>query len=49
MQTKDTIQFALSLSDRAVLSVIDQMSDIPTVFPTPNGGCHPLWFLGISH
>jgi hypothetical protein len=46
MQTKDTIQFALNLSNRAVLSVIDQMSDIPTVFPTPNGGCHPLWVLG---
>lgn len=46
MQTKEAIQFALTLSDRATLSAIDQMSDTPTKFPTPNGGCHPLWVLG---
>ena len=46
MKTKEAIQFALNLSDRAVLSVIDQMKDAPTTFPTPNGGCHPLWVLG---
>jgi hypothetical protein len=46
MQTKEAIQFALSVSDGAVLRVIDQMSDNPTKFPTPNGGCHPLWVLG---
>ena len=22
------------------------MSGAPTTFPTPNGGCHPLWVLG---
>ncbi len=46
MQTKEALQFALSLSDSAVMSAIDQMSDDPTHFPTPNGGCHPLWVLG---
>jgi hypothetical protein len=46
MQTKETIKFALTVSNRAVLSVIDKMSDAPTTFPTPNGGCHPLWVLG---
>jgi hypothetical protein len=46
MQTKDAIQFALTLSDKAVMGLIDQMSDDPTRFPTPNGGCHPLWVLG---
>jgi uncharacterized damage-inducible protein DinB len=46
MHTKEAIKFALTLSDRAVLRVIDQMSDNPTKFPTPNGGCHPLWVLG---
>jgi hypothetical protein len=46
MQTKETIQFALNVSNGAVLSVIDKMSDAPTTFPTPNGGCHPLWVLG---
>jgi hypothetical protein len=46
MQTKDAITFALTMSNKAVLSVIDEMSGAPTTFPTPNGGCHPLWVLG---
>jgi len=46
MHTKDAITFALTVSNRAVLSVIDEMSSAPTTFPTPNGGCHPLWVLG---
>jgi uncharacterized damage-inducible protein DinB len=46
MHTKEAIKFALSASDRAVLSVIDKMSDAGTTFPTSNGGCHPLWVLG---
>jgi hypothetical protein len=46
MQTKDAIKFALTASNRAVLSAIDEMSDAPMTFPTPNGGCHPLWVLG---
>ena len=46
MQTKEIIQFALSASNEAVLSIIDEMSDTPTTFPTLNGGCHPLWVLG---
>ena len=46
MQTKDAIKFALTVSNKAVLSVIDEMSGAPTTFPTPNGGCHPLWVLG---
>jgi hypothetical protein len=46
MQTKDAIKFALAASNGSVLGVIDEMSDAPTTFPTPNGGCHPLWVLG---
>jgi hypothetical protein len=46
MHTKDAIKFALGASNGAVLSVIDEMSGAPTTFPTPNGGCHPLWVLG---
>jgi hypothetical protein len=46
MQTKEVIQFALSVSNGALLNVIDKMSSAPTTFPTPNGGCHPLWVLG---
>src|SRR5207253_1865147 len=44
--TKEAIQFTLTVSNGAVLSVIDKMSDAATTFPTPNGGCHPLWVLG---
>lgn len=46
MQTKEAIKFALTVSNGAVLSVTDKMSDAATTFPTPNGGCHPLWVLG---
>lgn len=46
MNKKQMIQFALSVSDGAVLSQIDTMTASPTTFPTPNGGCHPLWVLG---
>lgn len=46
MQTKETIQFALTASHQAVLGAVDKMSDAATTFPTPNGGCHPLWVLG---
>src|SRR5258708_7792336 len=46
MQSKEAIQFALALSNGSVLSAIDKMSDAATTFPTPNGGCHPLWVLG---
>jgi hypothetical protein len=46
MHTKQAIQFALTVSNGAVLSSIDKMSDAATTFPTPNGGCHPLWVLG---
>jgi uncharacterized damage-inducible protein DinB len=46
MHTKDAIRFALTVSNGAVLSVIDEMSGAATTFPTRNGGCHPLWVLG---
>jgi DinB superfamily len=46
MHTKDAIRFALTVSNGAVLSVIDEMSGAATTIPTPNGGCHPLWVLG---
>jgi uncharacterized damage-inducible protein DinB len=46
MYTKDAIQFALAVSDGAVLHEIDEMSEAATTFPTQNGGCHPLWVLG---
>src|SRR5882724_2436459 len=46
MHTKEAIRFALTVSNGAVLSAIDKMTDAATTFPTSNGGCHPLWVLG---
>jgi hypothetical protein len=46
MHTKEAIKFALALSNGVVLGAIDKVSDAATTFPTPNGGCHPLWVLG---
>jgi hypothetical protein len=46
MHMKDAIRFALTVSNGAVLGAIDEMSGAPTTFPTPDGGCHPLWVLG---
>lgn len=46
MQLKEAIQFALTVSDGAVMNTIDEMGSAPTTFPTVNGGCHPLWVLG---
>ncbi len=46
MHMKDAIKFALNVSNWATLGLIDDMSDAATTFPTPNGGCHPLWVLG---
>jgi hypothetical protein len=41
MHTKDAIKFALTVSNGAVLSVIDEMSGVATTFPTRNGGATP--------
>ena len=46
MQTREAIQFALTVSNGAVLSAIDKIGDAATTLPTRNGGCHPLWVLG---
>ena len=46
MKNKELIQFALTVSDGAVMRVIEKASDATTTFPTSKGGCHPLWVLG---
>jgi hypothetical protein len=46
MLMKDAVLFALNLSNQAVISLIDDMSDAPLTQPTPSGGNHPLWVLG---
>jgi uncharacterized damage-inducible protein DinB len=46
MNKKELIQFALTVSNGAVMREIEKTSDNATAFPTPKGGCHPLWVLG---
>lgn len=46
MSNKELIKLALTVSNGAVLGVIDKIRDAATTFPTPSGGCHPLWVLG---
>jgi hypothetical protein len=46
MLTKDAIFYALTVSNQAVVPLIDDMSDAPLTLPTPRGGNHPLWILG---
>lgn len=46
MHTKDAILYALSVADHAVAQSLDAIEDAPLTFPTPNGGCHPLWTIG---
>jgi uncharacterized damage-inducible protein DinB len=46
MSKKELIKLALTVSNGAVMNEIDKMSDAATTFPTPSGGCHPLWVLG---
>ncbi|BDC51072.1 hypothetical protein F183_A33880 [Bryobacterales bacterium F-183] len=46
MQTKDAILYALGVADHAVAQSLDAIEDAPLTFPTPNGGCHPLWTIG---
>src|SRR5262245_20971736 len=46
MFTKDAIRYSLDLADGAILRSLASIEDIATTFPTPNGGCHPLWVVG---
>ena len=49
MHTKDAIKFALTVSNGAVLSVIDEMSGAATTFPTPTAGATRCGCSVISH
>src|ERR1700742_2692988 len=46
MYTKDAIRYALEMANTGVLGPLASIEDVPTAFPTPNGGCHPLWVVG---
>ncbi|MEO5924235.1 MAG: DinB family protein [Bryobacteraceae bacterium] len=46
MYTKEAIRFSLNLADQGIQGALANIEDLPTTFPTPNGGCHPLWVAG---
>ena len=46
MKAIDVIRTALTTSDKATLSLIEDMRDAALTCPTPRGGNHPLWVLG---
>ncbi|HYK59612.1 MAG TPA: DinB family protein [Bryobacteraceae bacterium] len=46
MFTKDAIRYSLDLADQSIQRSLASVEDTPTTFPTPNGGCHPLWVVG---
>ena len=46
MYTKDAIRFSLNLAEGAMFQSLAAIEDAPLTFPTPNGGCHPMWVLG---
>jgi hypothetical protein len=46
MQSRQLLQMALQLSERASLMLLEDMKDAPLAFPTSKGGNHPLWIVG---
>lgn len=46
MHTKDAIRYSLEMANAGVMDPLASIEDVPTTFPTPKGGCHPLWVLG---
>ena len=46
MLSRDLIRDNLKKSTERVLARVEDMRELGTVFPTPEGGCHTLWVLG---
>ena len=46
MQSKQLLQMALQLNERAVWPLLEDMASAPLTRPTSNGGNHPLWIAG---
>lgn len=46
MYTKDAIRYSLNLADQVIMRSLETIGDAPLTFPTPQGGCHPLWVVG---
>ena len=46
MKAIDVIKNALTMGDRAMMMLLEDLKDAPMTSPTPRGGNHPLWILG---
>ena len=46
MTAMDLIKNALTMGDRAMMMLLEDLRNAPMAAPTPRGGNHPLWVLG---
>ncbi len=46
MDTKSILLKNLQIGTQSTLTLIEDMKEASLTYPTPNGGCHPLWILG---
>lgn len=46
MKAIDVLKNALTMGDRGVMMLLEDLRDAPMTSPTPRGGNHPLWVLG---
>jgi uncharacterized damage-inducible protein DinB len=46
MKAIDLIKGALTMGDRAMMMLLEDLRNAPLTSPTPRGGNHPLWVLG---
>ena len=46
MKAIDVIKNALTMGDRAMMMLLEDLRNAPMTSPTPRGGNHPLWVLG---
>jgi len=46
MKAIDVLKNALTMGDRAMMMLLEDLRNAPMTSPTPRGGNHPLWILG---
>jgi uncharacterized damage-inducible protein DinB len=46
MKSIDLLKNALSMGDRGMMMLLEDLRNAPMTSPTPRGGNHPLWVLG---
>ena len=46
MKAIDVIKNALTMGDRGMMMLLEDLRNVPMTSPTPRGGNHPLWVLG---